>query len=449
MMATGLVRGLAMLGLCASLAIPAAAQDFVNEGGPIAGSPVLIRVGDTSSTVVKQPAWVYGTRVFGSRYTLFAGFDQASQTERLYFFDLRTGAEGLVPGVVLEGTAAQNYFAASPRIVADDLHNRVFIWHGRRVSVLDGATLQLTDLLTADSHRTLPGGLVVDVERLIAFAPESNVLFLIRNQPGSNDLFETAVIDAATGAVVRTIAAAGDRISVNRTGTRVLLSSYRFDLQLLDVGSGAVLQVPYPPDIESWPFSEDLPGPPALDEAHGRIIVPVQRGFHALDLQLSVVASIAVPNFTTGVLVSRATGRTFLRWTGPRRSGYPLPGPCFQAVFRADDSLARVEDLSSVGATALQGCGNALLSVPAKPPALQATVVGRRVTFAWVHPGDTSSFELEAGFAPGRTDLRIALGSNTGAEFDGVPAGTYYVRVRGVNELGPGIVSDAITVVVQ
>jgi len=175
----------------------------------------------------------------------------------------------------------------------------------------------------------------------------------------------------------------------------------------------------------------------------------VQRGFHALDLQLSVVTSIAVPNFTTNVLMSRATGRTFLRWTGPRRSGYPLPGPCFQAVFRADDSLARVEDLSSVGATALQGCGNALLSVPAKPPALQATVVGRRVTFAWVHPGDTSSFELEAGFAPGRTDLRIALGSNTGAEFDGVPAGTYYVRVRGVNELGPGIVSDAITVVVQ
>ncbi len=250
-MATGLVRGLQALGLCASLVCPAAAQDFVNEGGPIAGSPILIRIGDTSSTPVKQPAWVYGTRVFGSRYTLFAGFDQNSQTERLYFFDLRTGAEGLVPGVVLEGTAAQNYFAATPRLTVDDVHDRVFIWHGSRVSVLDSATLQLTDLLTADSHRTLPGGLVVDVERLIAFAPESNSLFLVRNQPGSNDLFETAVIDAATGAVVRRIAAAGDRLSVSRTGTRVLLSSYPFDLQLLDVCTGSVLQIPYPPDIES------------------------------------------------------------------------------------------------------------------------------------------------------------------------------------------------------
>ncbi len=356
MMAANTLRRFAILGLCASVVCPAAAQDFINEGGPLGPPPtyefrppVLIRIGDTSSTLVGQSVVVSGARVFGSRYSLFAGFDHVSQTERLGFFDLRTGGEGFVPGIVLEGTAPEG-FAESPRMAVDDVHNRVFIWHGRRVSVLDGATLQLTDLLTADSHRTLPGGLVVDVERLIAFAPEANLLFVVRNETTSSDIFETAVIDAATGAVVSRIPAGGYQMSVNRAGTLLLLSSWvnlfssAKELQLVNVASGAMVRAPYPPDFDPYPASEILPGPPVLDEARGRIIVPVQHGFYALDLQLSVIASVQVPNLTTNALVSRATGRTFLRWTGTLRSGYPLPGPCVQAVFRADDSLARIED---------------------------------------------------------------------------------------------------------
>lgn len=448
--------------LCVDFVGPAAAQDFVSEPGRRGPAPtyewrppVLIGVGDTSSTLLAQPAWASHTRVVGSRYSLFAGFDPVSQSGRLWFFDLRTGQEGMVPGVLLDGTADDYSYYPSPRMTADDLRDRVFIWHRRRVSVLDAKTLAFTDLLLADSKVTLPGFLVTDLERVLTFAPEANRLFLRRTSPDDAGVLETAVIDGTTGGVIRRIAASGEHMAVNRAGTRLLLSTYRArdfnsflsELQFVDVGTGAALRIPYPPDFGPYVTSEVLPGPPVLDEARGRIIVPVQGGFHVLDLQLSLIASLAAPNVTTSALLSRATGRTLLRWAGTR-SDFTRPGPCLQAVMLADDSLARVEDLSTLGATELEGCGSLLLSVPARPARLQATVVGRRVTLAWASPGDVTGFEIEVGLAPGRTDLRIAT-PETAAGFEGVPAGTYYVRVRGVNALGAGVMSDSVTVAVR
>lgn len=434
----------------------ASAQDFTLEAGrPPVYDSLVIQVGTNASTLVRHMTPFGGVLVMGSRYAVGAGFDRVTQTERLYFRDLRTDANGVVPGIVLEGTVEESSWIPSPRMVADDLHPRVFIWHRQRVSVLDCETLQLRDLLTADPLRwTLPDGTVVEIARDLTFAPEANLLFLRRTNPDDGS-FETAVVDADSGAVVRRIPATAAHMSVNRAGTRLLLSSYPTELHLVNVTDGTILRVPYPPDIESWPFSEDLPGPAVLDEARSRIIVPVSGGFYALNLQLEVLTSVGLPRTTdywpliTSAFVSRTTGRTLLRWTGPRRSGYPLPGPCFQAVLRPDDSLARIEDLSTLGATELQGCGTAGFSVPARPTGLQATVEGRRATLTWVNPGDVAAFEIEIGTAPGRTDLRVPIGPVTTVSVDDVPAGTYFVRVRGVNELGPGVVSETLTVSVR
>lgn len=448
------IRRALAVALLAAVCSPAAAQDFVGEpvgepGRPETYGSLVIQVGRDASTVVRRLTGLGEVFVMGSRYGIGSFFDRATQTQRLYYHDLRTGAEGFVPGIVLEGTVEESSWIPSPRMVADDLHPRVFIWHRHRVSVLDCETLQLRDLLTADPLRwTLPDGTVVEIARDLTFAPEANLLFLRRTNPDDGS-FETAVVDADSGAVVRRIPATAAHMSVNRAGTRLLLSSYPIELHLVNVTDGTILRIPYPPDVESWPFSEDLPGPAVLDEARGRIIVPVQRGFYALDLQLAILTAVAVPDLTTSAFVSRTTGRTFLRWTGPRRSGYPLPGPCFQAVLRPDDSLARIEDLSTLGATRLEGCGGWLGSVPATPTALHATVAGRRATLSWTSPGDVASFEIEIGTAPGRTDLRVPIGPVTTVSVDDVPAGTYFVRVRGVNELGPGAVSDTLTVSVR
>lgn len=431
----------------------AIAQDFVFEPGrPPTYETLLIQVGDTASTVARHLTPGGGVFVMGSRYIIGSFFDPTTQTQRVHFYDMRTGQRGWVPGIVLEGTVEESSWIPSPRMVADDLHPRVFIWHRHRVSVLDCETLQLRDLLTADPLRwTLPDGTVVEIARDLTFAPEANLLFLRRTNPDDGS-FETAVVDADSGAVVRRIPATAAHMSVNRAGTRLLLSSYPIELHLVNVTDGTFLRVPYPPDIESWPFSEDLPRPAVLDEARSRIIVPVSGGFYALNLQLEVLTSVGLPRTTdywpliTSAFVSRATGRTFLRWTGPRRSGAWVPGPCFQAVLRPDDSLARIEDLSTLGATRIEGCGGYFGSVPATPTALHATVEGRRATLTWVNPGDVAGFEIEVGTAPGRTDLRVPIGPVTTVSVDDVPAGTYFVRVRGVNEFGPGVVSDTLTV---
>ena len=55
---------------------------------------------------------------------------------------------------------------------------------------------------------------------------------------------------------------------------------------------------------------------------------------------------------------------------------------------------------------------------------------------------------LDAGLAPGRTDLQVRLGADPRVTFAGVPSGVYYLRVRGGNEFGGGRPSDELRLVV-
>lgn len=74
---------------------------------------------------------------------------------------------------------------------------------------------------------------------------------------------------------------------------------------------------------------------------------------------------------------------------------------------------------------------------PAPPAGLTAQVAGRTVTLSWETAGDTTDFELEVGVSPGTTSLRVAVGEATAIGAAGVAPGTYYVRVRARNEVGP------------
>jgi hypothetical protein len=80
---------------------------------------------------------------------------------------------------------------------------------------------------------------------------------------------------------------------------------------------------------------------------------------------------------------------------------------------------------------------------------VQATVRGRDVILTWTNIGAASSFVLDVGFAPGRTDLSLFLGPEPFARFSGVPPGTYYMRLRGGNEVGGGRPSGAIAVTIR
>jgi hypothetical protein len=109
----------------------------------------------------------------------------------------------------------------------------------------------------------------------------------------------------------------------------------------------------------------------------------------------------------------------------------------------ADCPSARRVALSQVSA----------ITAPGNPTGLTGTVVGARVTLSWLGPstGDLpTSYIIEAGSAPGRVDLaNFDIGSNAPTFVtDGVPPGTYFVRVRARNNAGVSAPSNDVAVIV-
>jgi hypothetical protein len=91
-------------------------------------------------------------------------------------------------------------------------------------------------------------------------------------------------------------------------------------------------------------------------------------------------------------------------------------------------------------------------SAAAAPAAFNAVVNGTTVTLSWI-PGDPTplrGYQLEAGLAPGLSNAAVIFVADRSLTVPAVPLGTYYVRVRAVDESGVlGPPSPEITVVVD
>ena len=89
---------------------------------------------------------------------------------------------------------------------------------------------------------------------------------------------------------------------------------------------------------------------------------------------------------------------------------------------------------------------------PNAPQGFQAVVTNQTVFLSWNPPPSgpvPSDYQLEAGSAPGASDLLIApIGPQPSLLVPGVPVGIYYVRVRSVNAAGASAPSNEIVVVV-
>ena len=86
---------------------------------------------------------------------------------------------------------------------------------------------------------------------------------------------------------------------------------------------------------------------------------------------------------------------------------------------------------------------------PGAPTALTESGSAATVTLRWQAPasgGAVTAYQIEAGSAPGLSDLAVVQTGNIRSFSTPIPAGTYYVRVRALNGSGPGPVSNEVVV---
>lgn len=86
---------------------------------------------------------------------------------------------------------------------------------------------------------------------------------------------------------------------------------------------------------------------------------------------------------------------------------------------------------------------------PGVPTNLAATVTGSTVNITWAVPGSggtPTGYRLEAGTAPGLTDITTFPTTTTSLAVGGVPVGQYFVRVRALNDVGASAATSDLTI---
>lgn len=87
-------------------------------------------------------------------------------------------------------------------------------------------------------------------------------------------------------------------------------------------------------------------------------------------------------------------------------------------------------------------------AVPEAPPGLLTATVGSSVALAWGAPDGAvpTRYEIHAGSRPGSSDLAIVPLMSTSVVAAGVGAGTYFVRVMAINDVGASLPTPDVRV---
>lgn len=127
------------------------------------------------------------------------------------------------------------------------------------------------------------------------------------------------------------------------------------------------------------------------------------------------------------------------------RLAVPAPAGAFDLRIRA---VGDCGESTSADAPSFAVGGAAL--PPAAPQDVTAALSGGTLTIAWSAPvtGAPARYVLEAGSGPGLNDIGAVPTSALSVSANGVPPGTYFIRVRAVNTVGVGTASDELQLVV-
>ena len=334
---------------------------------------------------------------------------------------------------ILRGVDLTSFAEFSVPLGVNGARSRVFAHPARVMAFVQASVNEPIMVADHSGMRPLPNPQGVQHEELTGMSGDGTRLFIYQfNRQGSS-----VVIDSETGAVV---AVFGDLMIVasNDAGTEVygvtVSDRTTSRLKRIDVATGAVLAesvAGYSDSFARNPRTGDIWG----GSASGHLLI--RNG-----ATLEIGAVVLLP-------------QGYLAFDPDRPFAYiagkPSPeAPVHVAMVNTDTFAVEAEGDVPVPGTLL-----ALGLVPRPPRVsdLSSTVLGSTVTLGWTvdaTKGVATEILLEAGSAPGRTDiarLRAAAGS-TSLTVPNVPPGTYFVRVRSLNGAGAGTPSNEVVVIV-
>ena len=198
-------------------------------------------------------------------------------------------------------------------------------------------------------------------------------------------------------------------------------------------------------------------------------------GLASADVPLVIGAGGALPAPPRSVQAWMAGSRLIMTWGDPAAGGVPTHFvveagtaagvaniatiPVASRAFTYDPVPAGFYFLRvrAANATGVSAPSNEVMVVaggagspPAAPVQVGAAANGSTVTLTWTAPaGAVEGYLIEAGSATGLSNLAVVpIGPQTTVGFEGIPPGTYYVRLRAVNGYGRSVVSEEMVIVV-
>ena len=454
------MRRVVLLLCLMSLATPALAQQrlFARMPGEVVE---LDPRPATLGTVVRRFALPPGASPVGGRAVAFAGGDALlwNTGPHVVLLHTRTGAVTLVavPGV-----------GGIDRILGTDGVNRIaFLASGTDLVVL--ADARTGSVRTLDVG-PIPTSFAFSGNRLIAYAPETDLLFVARARgTGFDNIHDVDVVDAVTGLRLRTIDIApvsADALITSVDGRRLFVTEGARGTFAYDPQTGALLAGNSTDAVLQSIFLAEL------DESRDRLVtsVPPHTGlgeagevtaFSASTLQR--IGAVHVPELplpaptprTSAALTQAldissvsATGFVLQAVSVATKNGATTCRESQLIAFDASTGFVRqtVDTTATLGSNACFG-DLIRLTEPAAPRDGRVDVTGHRATLTWRAAPGAMRYEVEAGTAPGRTDVVLAV-NETRLVVDDLPTGVYYVRLRALNSRGKSGPTPEVRVVV-
>jgi hypothetical protein len=401
------------LWLIMTAAVEAQDRLFIGSGEIGAFGRFGERIGDA-------PGAVHGRFAAGGRYVVWPP----------QVFDTRTGAAVQMPSASV--------------LTVDPIAPRVFLNDLGQISMWDLDRQILTPLIAVEPHDTL------DTLTAAEYAPDTQQLFVWARRLGATTPVMT-VIDVTTATEVRTLTldlAATVMWRITPDGARIVAPDIsRSELVLYDGTSGARLATHHGVDF----------GRPLYDARFERWYTINGHVVMAFDRDLALMATLPLGTGCgdSSMAVSPHTGRLYI---ADSLGGDGANSPSVMAlrlivIDGASGALIGTRDVTTAagvpaGTTQCESRLTTVVTAPGAPRGLTGTVTGRDVALRWGNVGDATNFFLEAGTAPGRTDVTLALGATSPVTIPTAPPGTYYLRVRGTNAFGVGQPSDEVVVTV-